>query len=93
MKNSVSFKKPEELNDPQKVNKAMNDALLEVDYDVEERINKSAGKFIRTNQVVTRENFPTNVGENQLIFEDNDTNRRILFRTGDKIYFAEFSEL
>lgn len=93
MKNAVSFKKPEELNDPQKVNKALNEALQEIDFDVEKRIERNSGKFIKTNQVVTRENFPASVSENQLIFEDNDTNKRILFRSGDKIYFSEFSEL
>jgi len=88
------FKNAGELNDPVKINKALNTEFDNVRDENLKSISDVTGKFnLITSVISSAANVPKTLADGHFIVEHNDTNKRIILKTGGKTFYANLTEL
>lgn len=82
----IIFENPEETNDPEKVNKA----LQEISLNARQYADQNNGILSITNEIVTAD---SNIGSQRAIIEHNDENKRIVLNIDGKNYKIDLTEI
>ena len=82
----IVFETSEETNDPEKVNKALSDAVRSS----KKHTDLSIGKIQLTNEVLTQGSV---IDLNKLTIEDNETNKRLVININGKNYKIAIQEI
>jgi hypothetical protein len=90
----VIFKNAGELADPVKINKALNTEFDALRDETKSGLSEITGKFSKHTSVInSAANVPETLQDGHFVVELNDTNKRIILKDGDKVYYADLNEL